>query len=85
MTLFAALFLLVFGALGAWLLSARFPTARYTRLAYVFMAFGGLAFLIWALSHQIGAGIAAIVLLLLGGSFGIVGAVRKEVRMVPPR
>ena len=84
MTLVAALFLLVFGSLGAWLLSVKFPQARYTRAAYVFMALGGVAFLIWIFSHLLGAGIAAIVLLVAGGTLGIIGAVRKEVRMLPP-
>ncbi len=84
MTLVAALFLFVFGSLGAWLLYVRFPNAHFTRAAYIFMALGGLAFMAWIFSHLLGAGIAAIVLLVAGGTLGIVGAVRKEVRMVPP-
>ena len=84
MTLFAAIFLFVFGSLGAWLLYVKFPEARFTRAAYIFMAIGGLAFMLWSFTHMLGAGIAAIVLLVAGGTLGIVGAIRKEVRMVPP-
>ncbi len=84
MTLVAAIFLFIFGSLGAWLLYVKFPKAHYTRAAYIFMAVGGLAFMLWILSHLLGAGIAAIVLLVAGGTLGIIGAVRKEVRVVPP-
>jgi hypothetical protein len=82
-SIFAGLFLFVFGSLGAWLLGARFPNARFLRTGYVLMALGGLVFCVWALSHNLAAGIVGIALLLCGGISGAIGAFRKEVRMFP--
>ena len=84
MSVFAGLFLLVFGGLGAWLLGARFPNARFLRVGYVLMAAGGLIFAAWAMSHNLIVGIFGIALLLAGGVSGAIGAIRKEVRMFPP-
>ncbi len=84
MSIFAGLFLLVFGSLGAWLLGARFPNARFLRTGYVLMALGGLMFSAWAMTHNLAIGIVGIVLLLSGGVSGAIGALRKEVRVFPP-
>jgi len=80
-SIFAGLFLFVFGGLGAWLLSARFPNARFLRTGYIFMALGGLVFTAWALWHNLAIGLAGMALLLVGGVTGAIGAIRKEVRM----
>lgn len=81
MSVFAGLFLFVFGGLGVWLLSARFPNARFLRIGYVFMALGGLVFAAWALTHYLALGLGGMALLLVGGVAGAIGAIRKEVRM----
>jgi hypothetical protein len=79
----AGIFLFLFGGLGTWLLFTRYPEAHYTRAAYVFMSIGGLVFVAWALSHAIGAGIAGVALLLIGGICGTIGWFRKEMRAFP--
>lgn len=84
MTLAAAIFLFIFGSLGAWFVFMRYPRAHFTRAAYVFMGIGGLAFIAWWFSHLLGAAIAAMLLLLAGGTLGVIGALRKEVRLLPP-
>ncbi len=84
MSIVAGLFLLVFGGLGAWWLGARFPNARFLRAGYLLMALGGLIFAVWALTHNLIVGILGIGLLLAGGASGTIGAIRKEVRMLPP-
>lgn len=84
MSVAAGLFLFVFGGLGTWLLFARYPNAHFTRAAYVFMSIGGVVFVVWALSHLISIGIAGVVMLGLAGICGIIGAVRKEMRLAPP-
>lgn len=81
MAIVAGAFLLVFGAAMAWWLPRGFPEARYTRIAYVFTALGGLGFTIWAITHVLPFGVAAVIALVLGGIFGIVGFVRKELRV----
>ena len=81
MAIVAGAFLLLFGAAMAWWLPRGFPQARYTRIAYFCTALGGLGFLVWAISHVLSLGIVAVVFLLLGGIFGIVGFVRKELRV----
>lgn len=65
----------------AWWLPRGFPGARYTRVAYVFTALGGLGFTIWAIWHTLPVGVAAVVALALGGIFGLVGFLRKELRV----
>ncbi|MDQ2865741.1 MAG: hypothetical protein M3R51_05895 [Candidatus Eremiobacteraeota bacterium] len=84
MTLVAAAFLFIFGSAGAAVVFLRYPRAHFTRAAYVFMAVGGAVFIAWAVSHVLGLGVAAMMLLLLGGTLGAIGAFRKEVRMLPP-
>lgn len=44
------------------------------------MAIGGLAFIAWALTHNLAAGIVATALLAAGGVSGVAGALRKELR-----
>jgi hypothetical protein len=81
MAIVAGAFLLLFGAAMVWWLPRGFPEARYTRIAYVFTALGGLGFLIWAILHMLPAGVAAVIFLVLGGIFGIIGFMRKELRV----
>ena len=81
MSVFAGVFLFVFGGLGVWLLSARFPNARFLRIGYIFMSLGGLGFAAWALTHSLWIGLSGMVLLLIGGIAGAIGAFRKEVRL----
>ncbi|MEO9170541.1 MAG: hypothetical protein ABI282_06920 [Candidatus Baltobacteraceae bacterium] len=84
MTLVAAAFLFLFGTAGALIVFLRYPRAHFTRASYIFMGLGGLVFIAWSLSHSIGVGVAAMILLLAGGTLGVIGAFRKEVRMLPP-
>lgn len=84
MSIAAGLFLFIFGGLGTWLLVTRYPEAHYTRAAYVFMGIGGLVFVAWSLSHLIGIGVAGVALLVIGGVCGVIGWVRKEMRVFPP-
>ena len=84
MSVFAGLFLFVFGGLGAWLLNVRFPNARFLRTGYALMSLGGLIFFAWAMWHSLVVGICGIIVLLIGGVSGVIGAVRKEVRILPP-
>ncbi len=81
MPIVAGAFLVLFGAAMAWWLPRGFPGARFTRIAYVFTAVGGVGFLIWAIWHLLPAGLAAVVCLVIGGIFGIVGFLRKELRV----
>jgi hypothetical protein len=81
MAIVAGAFLILFGAAMTWWLPRQFPRARYTRMAYGCTALGGLCFLIWAVGHLLPAGIVAVAFLVLGGVFGIVGVVRKELRL----
>jgi hypothetical protein len=80
----AGLFILVFGGLGAWLLAVRFPSARFLRTGYICMGLGGLVFAVWSIVHAVALGVIGIVLLLAGGISGAIGALRKEVRLLPP-
>ncbi len=84
MKIAAGLFLFVFGGLGMWLLRAHFSHARVLPVSYALLSLGGLAFTLWALVHVLAIGIAAAALLVLAGALGIVGAMRKEIRMFPP-
>lgn len=81
MTIFAGLFLGVFGACGAWLLAKRYPNARFMRSGYVLMSLGGACFVAWALSKNITVGVAAAIILAAGGTVGAIGALRKELRL----
>jgi len=80
-TIAAGLFLCVFGGLGAWFLSKRYPSARFLRYGYVLMAAGGLAFAAWAIWKALVVGVAAAALLALGGALGAWGALRRELRL----
>jgi hypothetical protein len=80
-TVFAGLFLFVFGGLGTWLFAKRFPNAHFMRNGYAAMSLGGLLFVAWALSHVLGIGIAAAIMLLAGGTLGVIGAFRRELRL----
>ena len=84
MSIFAGLFIFVFGALGAWVLGVRFPNARFLRTGYVLLSLGGLIFFGWAMWHALVVGICGIIVLLIGGISGAIGAIRKEVRIFPP-
>jgi hypothetical protein len=80
-TVFAGLFLFVFGGLGVWLFAKHFPAARFMRNGYAAMSLGGLLFVAWALTRVLGIGVAAAVFLLAGGTLGAIGAFRRELRM----
>ena len=84
MSIGAGLFLFVFGALGTWLLRAKFPHARVMPIAYVLMSIGGLVFVVWTLTHALAFGVAGAVLLVAAGILGMIGAMRKEIRVAPP-
>ncbi len=62
----------------------RFPQAHYTRASSIFMSLSGVLFIIWTFTQLLGVGLAAFVLLLTSCVCGIVGAVRKETRVLPP-
>jgi hypothetical protein len=80
-TLFAGIFLTLFGAAGAWFLTTRFPSAKFLRTGYAIMAISGLLFLTWAALKILPIGVAAAVLLGAGATIGIVGALRRELRV----
>ncbi|HVA34076.1 MAG TPA: hypothetical protein VNG31_07990 [Candidatus Baltobacteraceae bacterium] len=80
MTIFAGLFLLIFGAFGTWFLATRFPSARFMRVAYAAMAVGGALFVIWGFVKLISIGVAAVAVLAAGGAIGAFGALRRELR-----
>lgn len=84
MTTAAGLFLMLFGAAGAWFLAKHYPTARYLRASYAFMAIGGALFVAWGVSKAIVVGVAAAALLAIGGSVGVFGALRRELRLRTP-
>ena len=68
----------------SWLLGARYPSARYMRIGYGLMTLGGLMFVVWSLTTVNALGFVALIVLLVGGVFGIIGAVRRELRFNPP-
>lgn len=72
---------MLFGAAGAWLLTTRFPSARFLRVGYALMALSGALFLVWSASRIVPVGVAATVLLAIGAMIGIVGALRRELRL----
>ena len=84
MTIVAGAFLVLFGGAASWLLATRFPTAAFTRVGYGMMTTSGVLALVWALGHVLSFGVAAVVILALGGLIGIVGALRKELRFDIP-
>lgn len=80
-TIAAGIFLMLFGAAGAWLLTARFPSAKFLRVGYALMAISGALFLIWSASRIVLVGVAAAALLAIGATIGIIGALRRELRL----
>ena len=54
------------------------------RIGYALMTVGGVLFVLWSFERFTAIGLFALLVLLLGGIFGIVGAVRKELRTLPP-
>jgi len=80
-TIAAGIFLTVFGAAGAWFITTRFPSASFLRSGYALMALSGVLFLIWTAVHVVAIGLAAAALLGLGALTGIVGALRRELRL----
>ncbi len=80
-TIAAGIFLMVFGAAGAWFLTTRFPSAKFLRAGYTLMALSGALFLIWSASRIMVVGVAAAALLAIGATIGIVGALRRELRV----
>ena len=81
MVVFAGIFLLVFGAAGAFFVNKVYPNAKFMRLGYVLMSTAGVVFIYWAGTRATMAGLAAAIVLALGAVLGIVGALRKELRM----
>lgn len=79
-TIFAGLFLLVFGAAGAWFLTTRFPSASFLRAGYAMMALGGGLFVLWGIWKSVAIGVAAAGFLALGAIVGVVGTLRRELR-----
>ncbi|MEO6836427.1 MAG: hypothetical protein ABI231_11045 [Candidatus Tumulicola sp.] len=79
-TILAGLFLGAFGALGAWFLTKRHPSARFLRAGYALMSAGGVLFVAWALSRVLAVGVTAAALVGIGGVTGMIGALRKELR-----
>jgi hypothetical protein len=76
----AGIFVGVFGVGGAMFIARRFPNARWLRAGYAIMGFGGALFAIWAVTHVLGVGVAAALVVAAGASIGAIGALRKELR-----
>ena len=72
---------MLFGAAGAWLLTTRFPSAKFLRVGYALMALSGALFLVWSASRIMAVGVAAAALLAIGAMIGIIGALRRELRL----
>ena len=85
MTYVAGAFLILFGGAASWLLATRFPKATFTRVGYGMMTAGGVLAVVWASAGLLAFGVAAIVILALGGLTGVVGALRKELRFDLPQ
>jgi hypothetical protein len=83
-TVVAGAFLVLFGGAASWLLAVRFPTAICTRIGYGMMTLSGVLALVWAIGDVLSFGVAAVIILALGGVTGIVGALRKELRFDLP-
>lgn len=80
-TIAAGIFLTVFGAAGAWFLTTRFPSAKFLRVGYAVMALSGILFLVWSALKILAVGVAAAALLGTGAAIGIIGALRRELRL----
>lgn len=72
---------MLFGAAGAWFLTTRFPSAKFLRVGYTLMALSGALFLIWSTLKSVPVGVAAAALLAIGATIGIIGALRRELRL----
>jgi hypothetical protein len=82
-TVAIGIFLFIFGSFGTWLLATRFPRAYFLRTGYVFMALGGACGALWGARQSIDFGIVAVAMLFIGGLLGVIGALRREVRVTP--
>lgn len=82
MNVAAGIFLVLFGSVSTWWTSTNYPNANFTRTGSVLMAISGVVFLAWTFTHAIAVGIAASALLLISGLIGVVGALRKETRVL---
>lgn len=80
-TIAAGIFLMVFGAAGAWFLTTRFPSAKFLRAGYALMALSGALFLVWSVTKIMPMGLTAAALLAVGATIGIIGALRRELRL----
>jgi hypothetical protein len=80
-TIAAGIFLTLFGAAGAWFLTTRFPSAKFLRVGYAVMAVSGVLFLLWDALKLVAIGVAAAALLGAGATIGIIGALRRELRL----
>jgi hypothetical protein len=80
-TIPAGVFLTLFGAAGAWFLTTRFPSAKFLRVGYAMMAVSGVLFLLWSALKLVAIGVAAAGLLGVGATIGIIGALRRELRL----
>ncbi|HXM08268.1 MAG TPA: hypothetical protein VN936_12430 [Candidatus Acidoferrum sp.] len=76
----AGIFVGLFGLVGASFIGRRFPNARWLRAGYLIMGFGGALFAIWAVTHVLGIGVAAALVVAAGAAIGAIGALRKELR-----
>lgn len=81
MALVAGIFLVLFGAAMLFWLPRQFPNAKVTRIAYAWTTAGGAASILFALTHLLIAGVVAVIFILIGSIFGIVGWARKELRV----
>lgn len=72
---------MVFGAAGAWFLTTRFPSAKFLRAGYALMALSGALFLVWSVTKIMPMGLTAAALLAVGATIGIIGALRRELRL----
>jgi hypothetical protein len=79
-TLLAGLVLVAVGGFGAWLLTTRFPSARFMQTGYVLMGTSGIVFMVWGLAKNLALGVAATALLGCGALIGVLGALRRELR-----
>lgn len=84
MTLIAGVFLVLFGAVLSWFLAVRFANANLMRIGYGVITLGGVLFVVWSVTTMLAFGIAALFVLLIGGLFGVIGALRRELRITPP-
>lgn len=83
MNVAAGIFLVLFGSVSTWWTSMNYPNANFTRAGSILMAISGIVFLAWTFTHAIAVGIGASALLLISGVIGVIGAFRKETRVLP--